>query len=108
MPSQSAAESLDNKLWTYSKTSFVPHGLSAASLPVAISTDTSPGEHHQLLINLDSATPSWFSRFERVIEIVYGDQIYRQAKRDNFSYFKDRGYPLEFFDLSDKFVNPDG
>jgi len=28
---------------------------------------------------------------------------YEQAKRDNFKFYKERGYPLSFHDLSEKF-----
>ena len=105
MPNQDSAESLNDKLWSFSKTSFIPHGLGPQSQPVAISTDATPGEHYQLLINLDASRPSWFSRFERVIEIIHAEPNYQQAKRDSFSFYKDRGYALEFFDLGDKFVN---
>ena len=106
MPDQDSAESLNDKLWSFSKTSFIPHGLGSICQPVAISTDATPGKHHQLLINLDSNRPSWFSRFERVIEIIHSEPIFQQSKRDNFRFYKDRGYPLEYFDLSNTFVNP--
>jgi DNA polymerase-3 subunit chi len=72
--------------------------------PVAISVEAEPGDHHQILINLQPQSPTWFSRFDRVMEIIYPQPEYEQAKRDNFTFYKDRGYALSFHDLSDKFT----
>ena len=69
---------------------------------IAINHDDDPGEHHGLLINLSQETPGWFSRFEKAIEIVYDDQRIIELKRERFSFYKHRGYPLNFHDLSNK------
>lgn len=95
--------SLDTRLWDFQKSSFLPHGQGVKSFPIAVSCDSSPGEHDQILINLQSTVPTWFSRFDRVIEIIYDDKVYEQKKRDNFRFYKERGYPLSYHDLSGKF-----
>ena len=61
-------------------------------------------DHHQILVNLLPEIPSWFSRFERVIEIIYKQADYEQAKRNNFRFYKERGYPLSFHDLTKQFA----
>ncbi len=98
------AQHLDDYLWRQERSSFIPHAIGPESWPIAISADPLPGEHHQLLINLQPDIPTWFSRFERVIEIIYTDPDYQQSKRNNFRFYKERGYALDFFDLSDKFT----
>ena len=57
-------------------------------------------DHYQLLINLCHEIPEWFSRFERIIEIVNSNKSYQDSKRENFQFYKDRGYPLGFYDLT--------
>lgn len=103
VPDNIAAQQLDEMLWAFNGASFVPHAQGADHVPVAISFDEEPGEHHQVLINLQAQIPTWFSRFERVIEIIYKQPDYEQAKRDNFRFYKERGYQLDFHDLSERF-----
>ena len=104
VPDNAVAQQLDEKLWGFQATAFVPHALGVDNAPVAISVDKEPGDHHQILINLQPQIPSWFSRFDRVVEIIYPEPAYEQAKRDNFKFYKDRGYQLSFHDLSDKVI----
>ena len=87
----------------HQSSSFLPHGSGTESAPVAVSCDPDPGDHHQILINLQPGIPTWFSRFDRVIEIIYQDDEYEQSKRDNFLFYKQRGYALSYHDLSETF-----
>jgi len=100
-PEQS--QTLNGLLWTFNNTSFLPHGLGVDSdEAIAISEQDDPGEHHGVLINLKRDVPSWVSRFERAVEIVYDQQEVILAKRESFDFYKKRGYPLNFFDLTAK------
>ena len=103
VPDHQAAEQLDKMLWDFEATAFIPHGVGTEQYPVAISADSDPGAHHQILINLQQQIPSWFSRFDRVIEVIYQQPEYQQAKRENFRFYKERGYALSFYDLSAQF-----
>ena len=98
-----SAQQLDKLLWDFQASAFVPHGIGNQLHPIAITVDSDPGEHHGILINLRSQIPTWFSRFERVMEIIYAQPDYEQAKRENFKFYKERGYPLSFHDLTEKF-----
>ena len=97
------AEQLDQLLWAFEADSFIPHGIGLDQQPVAISAVTEPGDHHQILINLQGEIPTWFSRFERVIELVQPESEDEQTKRENFKFYKERGYALDFHDLSNSF-----
>ncbi|MDA9984153.1 DNA polymerase III subunit chi [Porticoccaceae bacterium] len=104
VPDQDTAQQLDKLLWDFQASAFVPHGLGTEHRPIAISADNSdPGEHHGILINLQGPIPTWFSRFERVMEVIYPEPDYEQTKRDNFKFYKERGYSLSFHDLTEKF-----
>jgi DNA polymerase-3 subunit chi len=95
-----AAQQLDQMLWEIEPEAFIPHGIGTDQMPVAISTAAEPGEHHQLLINLQAEIPTWFSRFDRVIELVQPESEQEQIKRENFRFYKERGYALDFHDIS--------
>jgi DNA polymerase-3 subunit chi len=97
------AEQLDQLLWEFESEAFIPHGIGVEQQPVAISSIAEPGEHHQLLINLQAEIPTWFSRFERVIELVKPESEHEQVKRENFRFYKERGYALDFHDLTHSF-----
>ena len=102
---QQTAEILDQKLWTFQPEAFVPHAQGAEQKPVAIShRSDDPGDHHDILINLTADIPVWFSRFQRVLEVISGDDSQQKAKRACFRFYKERGYPLSFHDLTDKFA----
>lgn len=105
VPDHATAQQLDEQLWSFQDTAFVPHAIGVDNAPVAISVDPEPGDHHQILINLQAQIPTWFSRFDRVMEIIYAEPSYEQAKRDNFKFYQQRGYALSFHDLSETF-NP--
>lgn len=97
------AERLDQLLWTFSDRSFVPHVLDtpelapelAAATPIRIGTGDEAGFEAELLVNLDAEVPLFFSRFERVAEIVGGDDEHRAAARERFRFYRDRGYAME-------------
>ncbi len=102
-PDAELARHLDRLLWTYRQESFLPHGLvdpASPTLdldltPVLISRDGNPETEAQVLINLASEVPAFFSRFERVCEPVDQDPGVTAAGRQRFRYYRDRGYPLE-------------
>lgn len=68
--------------------------------PVVLTWTEEPGPHHGLLINTAAGVPDCFSRFERLAELVYDHPGLVADKRDNFRYYRERGYPLHYHDLS--------
>lgn len=97
------ARQLDDLLWTYKQDSFLPHALCddelANSSPIQIGYGSEPSGHCDVLINLSGEVPGFFSRFERVAELVAGDQNARDKSRESFRFYKDRGYPLHTHQL---------
>lgn len=97
----SVSEQLGTELWSFNPLSFLPHEQEdVPTASIAISHHDNPGEHHGLLINLGSSTPGWFSRFEKVVEIVYDDQQVIEQKRECYGLYQNRGYPLKYHDLT--------
>jgi len=95
-------QSLDDRLWDFRANSFVAHRLLASdalpdgadSDPVQLSTGA-PAPDRDLLINLASEVPPFFSRFERTLEIVDESDAVRDAGRARYRYYRHRGYPLK-------------
>lgn len=91
---------LDELLWTFSQGSFVPHRVveaapsDRAAEPVLIGTSVAIDEPCEVLINLGNEVPEFFSRYDRVAEIVDADAGRRDAGRARYKYYRDRGYEL--------------
>jgi DNA polymerase-3 subunit chi len=100
-PSAALAKKLDELLWTFSQSSFIPHRLidpppaEPPPEPVLIGVGQEPvSERWNLLINLCEDVPEFFSRYERVAEVVDGDATRRAQSRERYRFYRDRGYPL--------------
>ena len=95
------AQALDELLWSFRPASFLPHALNGEALDdqIAIGWGQDPGDHNDLLINLQLDIPSFFSRFQRVAEVVTQDEDSLAALRKSWTFYKERGYRLEKHDL---------
>jgi len=97
-------DEFDRLLWTFSQQDFIPHvGAGdplAADTPVLLAAEPVETPFHEVLVNLGSATPPMFSRFDRLIEVVASGQADREAARERWRFYRDRGYPLERHDLA--------
>jgi len=105
-PDEATTLQLDEMLWQYPVTAFVPHCRSdaqeAAESPVIIAHHNEPFAHSELLISLHASCLPFFSRFERVIEIVSHDAEDARRGRERYSFYRERGFELRHFDLSKK------
>lgn len=95
------ARHLDELLWTFKPESFIPHTLlpSEALEQVEITTDLQSEiplhNHHNVLINLSSVVPAYFSRFERLSEVVIQQPEILKNTREHYSFYRERGYPIQ-------------
>jgi DNA polymerase-3 subunit chi len=89
---------LDDMLWTFRDGSFLPHGLyeknADSTHPVLLGHGVEPEGPNDVLVNLSNDVPAFFSRFNRVAELVGGDEAQRAAARERYRFYKDRGYSL--------------
>lgn len=98
------AARMDQLLWSVPATGFLPHCRArdelASQTPVIVDHD--PGElvHEELLLNLSGTRPAFFSRFQRLIEIVTTDESDIEAARERFRFYRDRGYEIRSHDMS--------
>jgi DNA polymerase-3 subunit chi len=105
-PDEATAQRLDEMLWQHPPAAFIPHCRSdatdAATMPVIIAHHSEPFPHSELLISLHSSCLPFFSRFERVIEIVGLDAEDARLGRERYSFYRERGFEMRHFDLSKK------
>lgn len=105
-PDAETTDKLDKLLWQYPSTAFMPHCRSdaeeAASVPVLLNHGGDKFPHHDLLISLHDECVPFFSRFERVIEIIGNDAEDSRLGRERYKFYRDRGYELRHIDLTDK------
>lgn len=98
-PDVAELATLDDLLWTFRQGSFVAHEKLGAvrdwtdAAPVIIGSEEPAKELNGVLINLAAEVPLFFSRFERVAEII--GNAGRDSGRLRYQFYKDRGYPLE-------------
>lgn len=98
----------DDLLYTFSDDDFIGHvhhdhpmaDESSVILSREAWTPDAPRRPH-LLLNLDDAVPEFFSRFDRVFEIVGTDELDKQQARARFVFYRDRGYPITRHDLAE-------
>jgi DNA polymerase-3 subunit chi len=98
------AQQIDELLWTFRDGSFVPHEQYQTDAdndcPIQIGCNESPDTECDVLINLASEVPLFFSRFLRVAELVGAETNAKTQGRDRFRFYRDRGYPLETHELT--------
>ena len=97
---------LDQILWTFSATEFVPHcydtsdaGVLARS-PVVLTSTPTQTQHQQVLVNLGDSVPEGFERYQRLIEVVSHNDGDRAHARQRWKQYADRGYTLQRHDLA--------
>jgi DNA polymerase-3 subunit chi len=102
-PDAATADAIDRLLWTTPPLSFVPHcrdnDTLAGETPVLIGTDADALGSADVMINLHTAQPPTFARFERLVEIVGLDDVSAEQGRERYRFYKTRGYALETHDL---------
>ena len=102
-PDQAMIEQLDNLLWTFSPTDFIPHCRADDKLaevtPVILGHKATRLLHDEVLLNLDIENPMFFSRFRRLIEIAGTTPEDMEAARKRYRFYQDRGYEIRHHNL---------
>jgi DNA polymerase III subunit chi len=106
-------QSLDELLWTFSSTDFLPHCFIndelAAETPIVLTDNfASPAlstiPHADVLIHLvmrmPADVPALVARFPRIVEVVTVNEAERHAGRERYKAYRDLGHELHNFDQS--------
>jgi DNA polymerase III subunit chi len=100
---------LDAALWTFAAGEFVPHSCEGDSpnihthSPIRLLSELSaglPDPGGSVLVNLTSAVPAHYERFDRVIEVVARDPDDRNLARDRWRRYMADGVDPQRHDLN--------
>jgi len=110
---QADLRKLDELLWTFSATDFLPHCFiddeAAPETPIVLTDDfASPAleniPHADVMIHLGMRMPqdvaALAGRFPRIVEVVTVNETERLAGRDRYKAYRDLGHELHNFDQS--------
>lgn len=84
---------MDELLWVFKEGSFIPHQASVNEnelCAVTLNHSELP-KHREVLVNLTQSIPEHYTEFERVAEIVGGEQTLIKAGRERFRLYKEKG-----------------
>jgi DNA polymerase-3 subunit chi len=105
-PDASATEALDRLLWTHPPLSFLPHcrmdSPLASETPIWIDERAAHDGPAAVLVNLQRDPPPFFSRFERLAEIVGTAEDDAAAGRLRWKFYRERGYEMRLHDLAER------
>ena len=94
----------DRLLWSFSELDFIPHVDAAdplaAETPVLLALSAPDAVTRDVLVNLGPQVPAGFGRFERLVELVGADDADREAARERWRYYRDRGYEIRNHDVA--------
>jgi DNA polymerase III subunit chi len=103
-PDAATTDALDRLLWVAPATGFLPHcridSPVAGRTPVWIDHRLEHSGPAAVLVNLHAEPPPFFSRFERLAEIVGLDDA--AAGRERYRFYRERGYELRAHDMSER------
>lgn len=98
-----STDSLEQYLWSKPAIAFLPHcrpnHALAAETPIIVDWQGELLVHDDVLVNLQTQHPPFFSRFRRLIEIVGVDEEDKAAARIRYRFYRDRGYEIKSFDV---------
>jgi DNA polymerase-3 subunit chi len=105
-PDASTGATLDRLLWLDPPHAFIPHcrmdSAIANETPIWIDETLSHAGPANVLVNLHPEPPPFFSRFERLAEIVGADEAQLAAARARYRFYRERGYELKQHDWSQR------
>ena len=98
------SSSLQQKLWQHSSASFLPSAYpqddTSAYVPIVLDAAGSNLIQDDILINLKTEHPPFFSRFRYLVELVGNDEDDKVAARQRYKFYRDRGYQVKSTDAA--------
>lgn len=67
---------------------------------ISIDHKGEPESDAQVLLNLSTEVPHFFSSFETTLEVVHSESAARKMGRERYRYYQDRGYPLRHYEIA--------
>lgn len=101
--SQQQSKALDDMLWQYSASSFLPHcSLDSGGdngEPVTLGTELAAATHADVLINLSTQLCASEGQFSRINEVISADNESLEQGRVRYRFYKEKAMQIETFKL---------
>jgi DNA polymerase-3 subunit chi len=98
---QKRLQQLNDALWTYAPTAFMPHDLvqegEKRKTPIALTHATENPNGANILITVSGASAEDKDNFDRVLDIFEGSNIQRDNARKRWKQYKEEGAELAYF-----------
>ncbi|WP_058533250.1 DNA polymerase III subunit chi [Legionella saoudiensis] len=95
---QQDAELIDELLWTFKEDSFIPHNLQGEGPepppPIQIGYGQEPRGFNDILLNLSTQIPAFYTKFKRVMELVSNREIEKEQSRIHYREYRAKGCEL--------------
>ena len=95
---------LQQKLWQHSATSFLPSASpnhdASQDVPIILDAEGKNLIQDDILINLKTECPPFFSRFRYLVELVGLEEEDKAAARYRYKFYRDRGYQVKSTDVA--------
>ena len=105
-PDAQATDALDRLLWIEPALAFLPHcrmrSAIAGETPIWVDEALEHAGPAEVLVNLHREPPPFYSRFERLAEVVADDDQALAAGRLRYRFYRERGYELRSHDWSQR------
>lgn len=105
---EAAAQAFSDQLWQFEPTSFNANVLASHPLaevtPVVVEWQVQRVRQDDLLINLQPAQLTMFSRFKHLFEVVGLEEADKAEARKRFAFYRDRGYDIKSVDMLKKSI----
>ncbi|MEE9451697.1 MAG: DNA polymerase III subunit chi [Gammaproteobacteria bacterium] len=92
------AQHLDELLWTFCDTSFIPHHFIDANnklnAPIQIGYQQMPDDMQDVLINLTLETLEFDQKFQRIIKFLPANTQWKTTLREHYRLYRDQGCEL--------------
>lgn len=97
--SEQQSKLLDDLLWQYSASSFIPHSSEQGNDPVSLDTDLAGAKHADVLINLSKEACQTEGQFSRINEVISADPESLEQGRNRYRAYAQKAYQIETFKL---------
>jgi DNA polymerase-3 subunit chi len=98
-------DALQQQLWQHSATSFLVSSKANEAMShfsaIVFAENSEDLLQDDILINLQTEHPPFFSRFRHLVELVANDDADKIAARSRFRFYRDRGYEIKSTDTAE-------
>ncbi|MDH1713453.1 MULTISPECIES: DNA polymerase III subunit chi [Acinetobacter] len=91
-------QQLDERLWSFDDTSFIPHGIDQIDARICIS-DQLPEQSDWIVFNFNDQALEQFEKFSHIIEIIENNESAKQQGREKFKQYRRLGVEARTFKL---------